>query len=63
MTTPLTVGEIVALLSALDQSQKLVVSDMYFGDFDVVGLTGTCLSEDNFTRDRRPILRIQKRPV
>lgn len=61
MPEALTVGEILALLQTLPHHQKIVVSDVQYGDFDVVALTGTCLSEDNFIDDRRPIVRIRKR--
>ena len=60
-TPPLTVGELAELLRNLDQSQKLVASDVRFGDFDITGITGTRLSEDNFEKDLRPILRIRAR--
>jgi hypothetical protein len=57
----LTIGELAELLTGFDQSQKIVFSDMDFGDFDVTGFTGAKLSEDNFTLDRRPIFRLRKR--
>lgn len=63
METPLTVGELAKLLSTLDQTQKLVFTDVYYGDFDVIGAVGSCLSEDNFQKDRRPLIRLQKRDV
>jgi len=58
----LTVGELMQVLSLLDSSQKIVFSDVQFGDFDVLGpgIVGR-LSEDNFQQDLRPILRLRKR--
>ena len=57
----LTVQELIDLLSTLDPHQRVVMSDLRFGDFDVTGYTGARLSEDNFKSDIRPILRLQKR--
>lgn len=58
---PMTVADLKRLLSAFDDDQKLVFSDTRFGDFDLVGATGARLSEDNFEKDIRPILRLRKR--
>ncbi len=59
----MTVGELAKLLATLDQSQKLLFTNTRFGDFDLVGVIGSCLSEDNFRLDRRPILRIASRNI
>jgi hypothetical protein len=58
----LTIGELIELLQTFDPTQKPVFSDARFGDFDCVGWTGSRLSEDNFQKDFRPILRLRKRP-
>jgi len=58
----LTVEELITLLQTLpDPKQKLVFTEMFYGDFDVVGLVGSCLSEDNFEKDRRPLVRLEAR--
>lgn len=57
----MTVGELRKLLEAFDDNQKLVFSDVRFGDFDLVGAVGAALSEDNWENDIRPILRLEKR--
>jgi len=58
----LTVGELITLLQSLpDPNQKVVFTESYYGDFDVVGLVGSCLSEDNFEKDWRPLVRMEAR--
>lgn len=57
----LTVGELRTLLARFEDKQKIVFSDLHFGDFDLIGDTGARLSQDNFEEDRRPILRLRKR--
>lgn len=57
----LTVAQLKELLKKFRPGQRLVFSDVRFGDFDLVGDTGSSLSPDNFTRDIRPILRLEKR--
>ena len=57
----MTVGELRKLLEAFDDNQKLVFSDVRFGDFDLTGPVGASLSEDNWENDIRPILRLEKR--
>ena len=57
----MTVGELRVLLEMYDSNQKLIFSDMRYGDFNLVGDTGARLSEDNFNEDIRPILRLEKR--
>ena len=57
----MTVGELIELLQQFNTDQKLVFSDVYYGDFDLTGATGTLLSNDNFVTDFRPILRLEKR--
>jgi hypothetical protein len=58
---PLTVKELIELLQKCDQKQKVVFSDVKYGDFDCVGSLGISLSEDNFVKDKRPIFRLAKR--
>lgn len=57
----MTVRELQELLKQYGPHQKIVFSDMFYGDFDLVGDTGARLSEDNFNEDIRPIFRIIKR--
>jgi hypothetical protein len=57
----MTIRELQELLKKYDPNQKIVFSDLFFGDFDVTGDTGARLSEDNFNKDIRPIFRLEKR--
>lgn len=57
----MTVRGLAELLRRFDQTQKLVFTDFRFGDFDLIEPVGSCLSEDNFVKDRRPMLRLRKR--
>lgn len=60
-TEAMTVEQLIELLHTCDPKQKVVMSDVRFGDFDVTGPVVNFLSEDNFVSDRRPILRLRKR--
>jgi hypothetical protein len=57
----LTVEQLIEILSELPREQKIVFSDVKYGDFDVIDGDISHLSEDNFVNDRRPILRLRKR--
>ncbi len=59
----MTVRQVIEMLEKFEdhQDQKLVFSDVKYGDFDLIGSVGSYLSEDNFQQDHRPILRLRKR--
>lgn len=57
----MTVGELRSLLEQWESNQKLVFSDVRYGDFNLIGAVGANLSMDNFQKDIRPILRLEKR--